>query len=120
MNKADVGARGELAAARFLREKGYRVLTANYRCRMGEIDIVAADEKYICFVEVKARGENSLFSPADAVDFSKQKKLIAAAKLYLSQNPSPLQPRFDVLEVFCKNGAIENLHYIKNAYDGGR
>jgi len=55
MNKANTGARGEVAAARSLRERGYAVITANYRCRLGEIDIIAENAQYICFVEVKTR-----------------------------------------------------------------
>ncbi len=118
MNKAGTGQRGELAVARFLREKGYKIVTANYRCRLGEIDIIAEDERYICFVEVKTRGENSRYAPADAVDFNKRKKTIATAQLYLAQHPTSKQPRFDVAEVFVKKGDIQKIHHIKNAYDG--
>ena len=53
MNKAVTGKLGELAAGRYLRENGYEIITANYRCRLGEIDIIAKQNKYICFVEVK-------------------------------------------------------------------
>ena len=84
MNKANTGARGEVAAARSLRERGYAVITANYRCRLGEIVIIAENAQYICFVEVKTRAENSRYAPADAVDVNKRKKLIAAAQLYLA------------------------------------
>ena len=55
MDKAKTGSRGEVEASRYLREKGYRILAANYRCRLGEIDIIAENEKYICFTEVKTR-----------------------------------------------------------------
>ena len=55
MNKAVTGKLGELAAGRYLRENGYEIITANYRCRLGEIDIIAKQNKYICFVEVKTR-----------------------------------------------------------------
>lgn len=118
MDKAGTGRRGELAVARFLREKGYEILSANYRCRLGEIDIIAEDERYICFIEVKARSENSRYAPADAVDFGKRKKLIATAQLYLAQYPTGKQPRFDVAEVFVKKGEVKKIHHIKNAYDG--
>lgn len=118
MDKAGAGQRGELAVARLLREKGYEIVAANYRCRLGEIDIIAEDERYICFVEVKTRGEKSRYAPADAVDFGKRKKLIATAQLYLVQNPQSKQPRFDVAEVFVKNGEVKKIHHIKNAYDG--
>ena len=74
MNKAVTGKLGELAAGRYLRENGYEIITANYRCRLGEIDIIAKQNKYICFVEVKTRSENYKYAPADAVTFSKRKK----------------------------------------------
>ena len=88
MGKAETGKRGELAVARYLREHGYAVLTANYRCRFGEIDIIAEDETYICFVEVKTRGEGMRYAPADAVDARKRQRILTTAELYLAQNPS--------------------------------
>jgi putative endonuclease len=104
--------------ARYLREHGYTVLTANYRCRFGEIDIIAEDETYICFVEVKTRGEGMRYAPADAVDARKRQRILTTAELYLAQNPSKKQPRLDVAEVFTKNGQVAKIHYIRNAYDG--
>ncbi len=118
MFNANTGDLGEVAAARDLRERGYDVVAANYRCRLGEIDIIAENEKYLCFVEVKTRAENSRYAPADAVDFGKRKRLLAAAQLYLSQNPTAKQPRFDIVEVYTHRGKIHSVHWIKNAYDG--
>ena len=118
MDRAKIGSRGEVEAARRLREKGYRILAANYRCRLGEIDIIAEDEKYICFVEVKTRGENNRYTAADAVDFSKRKKLIAAANLFLTQYDGGKQPRFDIAEVYMRDGEVRKIHLIKNAYNG--
>ena len=57
------GAAGEVLAARFLRERGYDILTANYRTRLGEIDIIAADKQYIAFVEVKTRNDAAIYAP---------------------------------------------------------
>lgn len=118
MLKANTGALGELAAARDLRERGFTVVAANYRCRLGEIDIIAENERYICFVEVKTRADNSRYAPADAVDFGKRKKLLATAQLYLAQCPSEKQPRFDIAEVHMHRGRIRKIHWIENAYDG--
>ena len=118
MGKAETGKRGELAVARYLREHGYTVLTANYCCRFGEIDIIAEDETYICFVEVKTRGEGMRYAPADAVDARKRQRILTTAELYLAQNPSKKQPRLDVAEVFTKNWQVAKIHYIRNAYDG--
>lgn len=118
MDKAKTGMRGELAAARYLREHGFTILSANYRCRLGEIDIIASDRAYICFVEVKTRSPQMLGKPADAVDAVKRKKLLAAASRYLSQNPTNLQPRFDVVEVYVRDGAVLRVRHMPNAFDG--
>lgn len=118
MDKAHAGQRGELLAARYLREKGYKIVGANYRCRLGEIDIIAENVRYICFVEVKTRGENSWYAPADAVDAAKRNRLVATAQMYLAKNPQNKQPRFDIVEVFLKDGNLQKIHHIQNAYDG--
>lgn len=118
MNKAVTGKLGELAAGRYLRENGYEIITANYRCRLGEIDIIAKQNKYICFVEVKTRSENYMYAPADAVTLSKRKKIIAAAKLYIASHNVDLQPRFDVAEVFVEKNQVAKINLITNAFDG--
>jgi len=85
---------------------------------MGEIDIIAEKDKLLCFVEVKARGENAIARPMEAVDTSKQEKLIAASKLFLENFPRKLQPRFDVCEVWLgENFEILKINYIENAYE---
>ncbi|MCR4925474.1 MAG: YraN family protein [Clostridiales bacterium] len=118
MNK--MGMYGERCAARFLRDKGYKIITANYTTRLGEIDIIASDEKYIIFVEVKARGENSIAQPCEFVDENKQRKILSTAQLYLSSYPSDdLQPRFDIIEVFLDdNNKMKKINHIENAFDG--
>ncbi|MBQ8752301.1 MAG: YraN family protein [Clostridia bacterium] len=114
------GAAGEVLAARFLREKGYTILTANYRTRQGEIDIIACDETYILFVEVKTREEGALYAPREAVTAAKQRRIVAAALRYLQESPTPLQPRFDVIEILTrKNRPMEvlELDFLKGAYE---
>ncbi len=93
------GAAGEVLAARFLRDNGYDLLAANYRCRFGEIDIIAADTEYITFVEVKTRREDALYSPREAVTTAKQQRIRKTAMLYLQRYPTDKTPRFDVIEV---------------------
>ena len=68
MDKQLLGMYGEIIASRYLREHGYLILSAHYSSRMGEIDLIAKDKKYVCFVEVKTRSENMKYAPADAVD----------------------------------------------------
>ena len=114
------GAAGEVLAARFLREKGYRILTSNYRTRQGEIDIIACDRTYILFVEVKTREEGAFYAPREAVTAAKQRRIVAAALQYLQQSPTSLQPRFDVIEIVTrKNRPMEVLEwdFIQGAYE---
>ena len=77
---------------------------------------IAADSKYIAFVEVKTREKDSLIKASDAVDYNKRKRIIATAQFYLSKNPSSLQPRFDVAEVYLDGYRADKFNYIKNAY----
>ena len=103
MQTTTKGLAGEVLAARFLREKGYVILSSNYHSRFGEIDIIANDGIYIVFVEVKARSENSIMLPREAVTGEKQRKILRTASLYLKAYPSNLQPRFDVVEVWVSD-----------------
>ena len=93
------GELGEILAARSLRDKGYRILTANYRSRFGEIDIIALNDTYIVFVEVKTRSEGMIAPPAASVTSAKQRRIIQTALLFLAEFEMELQPRFDVIEV---------------------
>ncbi len=122
MAEVSKGAAGEVLAARFLRDKGYTLLAANFRCRHGEVDIIATDGTYLAFVEVKTRQQGSLYTPREAVTLSKQRRLLSTAALYMSTHPSSLQPRFDVIEVVTVPGmplkAVE-LDHIMGAFEAG-
>ena len=116
------GAIGETIAARFLRGKNYTILAANYRCRFGEIDIIAADRSYIAFVEVKTRRADALYTPREAVTAAKQRRIMQTAAMYLSRNPIERQPRFDVIEVVTAIDDPMNvveLNHIMGAYEAG-
>ena len=118
LEKSKTGYWGEILASRFLRDSGYEIINANYRTRLGEIDIIASDSHYIVFVEVKTRKAGSLGEPCEAVGRSKQAKIVRTASIYLSSNHSALQPRFDVIEVILKNnGDLLSINHIKNAFD---
>lgn len=99
-----VGAWGEAVAADYLRKKRYSILSSGYHCRFGEIDIIAANSKYLVFVEVKLRKNARFASAMEYVDRYKQEKLRITASMYLAQNPTELQPRFDVIEVYAPDG----------------
>ena len=102
-----------------LRRKGWRLLASGFRCRFGEIDLIAANEKYICFTEVKLRKSDS-FAPARSfVDARKQERVRTTASLWLSEHPTSLQPRFDVAEVYAPQGTQTErprIIYLENAF----
>lgn len=99
-----VGAWGESLAAEYLKKKRYTLVAANYKCRFGEIDLIVKNRHYLVFVEVKLRKYDRFARAAEYVDYYKQKRLRTTAELYLSQNPTPLQPRFDVIEIYAPDG----------------
>lgn len=118
--KKQCGNYGEELAARFLKSRGYEIAARNYRSRYGELDIVAENEKYIAFVEVKTRSMSSYGLPREAVDIHKQRKIIKTAYAYLAQFNSDKQPRFDVIEVYLKSREklrAEKLIHIKGAFE---
>jgi putative endonuclease len=111
----------ERVAARRLEDEGYRVLEANYRCREGEIDLVAVDGNALVFVEVKARRGTGYGAPSAAVDSAKQRKLARAAIHYLAERrPRAASLRFDVVTVLVDGASAEpRIDLIRGAFDIG-
>ena len=119
MDKKLAGRFGEQAAAEHLKKKHYRLIGLNYSCRFGEIDIIAENKKYIVFVEVKLRKSDNFAEAREFVTQSKQKKIIKTASLWLSQNETGLQPRFDVIEIYAPDGSWTKelrINHIENAF----
>ncbi len=113
------GNAGEDLTAQYLREKGFIITKRNFHSRYGEIDIIAENEQYILFVEVKTRQAGSFVSAAESVDVHKRRKLVATAEEYLMRSFCTLQPRFDVAEItlFGKTERKEyKINYIENAF----
>ncbi len=102
--------------AKLLRKKGFTVVEQNYRCRFGEIDIIAQNRQYIVFVEVKTRNSDSFFHPFEAVTPAKQRKILLTAGMYLEQHHISLQPRFDAAAVITENGKIVKTEYLENCF----
>ncbi len=98
------GAWGEALAAEYLRKKRYKIVASGYRCKFGEIDLIAKNRTYLVFAEVKLRKSANFAAAREYVDGRKQDKLRTTASLYLSQNPTNLQPRFDVIEIYAPDG----------------
>jgi len=112
--RRQLGDRGEAAVARAMARRGYAVLDRQYRCRWGEIDIVARDPAgTLCFVEVKTRTSSGFAQAREAVTPAKQRKLRAAASLYLAERRLDCRCRFDVAEVYWTSRRI---NYIINAF----
>ena len=83
MNKRQIGSVYELKASDYLTKKGYQIIERNYRCRIGEIDIIAIERDCLCFIEVKYRKNEKTGDPLEAVDKRKQQKIIRTAQYYL-------------------------------------
>ena len=98
------GAWGEALAAEYLRRKRYTVIASGYRCRFGEIDLIVRDRKHLVFVEVKLRKSADFARAGEHVDFHKQRRLRTTASFYLSENPTELICRFDVIEIYAPEG----------------
>lgn len=100
-----LGRWGESLAAAYLREKKYRLLAASFRCRFGEIDLIAENREYLVFVEVKLRKNADFGEAREFVDRRKQDRIRKTAEYYLCCHPeTEKQPRFDVIEVYAPNG----------------
>ena len=120
MNTGLIGRWGEERAAQYLSRRGYTITGMNYRCRMGEIDVIAENRKYVVFCEVKLRKSAAFAEAREFVTAAKQDRLRAAASMWLSQNGTDRQPRFDIIEIYAPNGADEKsctLNHIENAFE---
>ena len=95
---------GEALAAEYLRGKHYRIVACNYRCRFGEIDIIAQNRKFLVFAEVKLRKTDRFGQAREFVTPAKQERLRASALMWLQENPDRRQPRFDVIEIYAPDG----------------
>lgn len=117
MNTIQVGNIGEDAAANYLHDEGYRVLERNYRCKIGEIDIIAKNNQTYVFVEVKTRSSTRYGFPAEAVNYHKQQKIMYTALCYLKQiNQDDVCCRFDVIEIFLTDLNVIKCNHIINAF----
>ena len=114
-----VGNLGEQTAKNYLTKNGYKILTTNYSCRFGEIDIIAMDKECLVFIEVKTRTSGKYGHPENAVNYWKKKHLELTARNYIDyKRMGNYIARFDVVEVFAKyadnNFIVERINLIKN------
>lgn len=113
-NNRTLGLEKEKMAAEYLLEQGATILAKNVFFQGGELDIVAKDGEYLCFIEVKYRKSSRYGRPEEAVTVAKQKKIMQGARMFLYQNRYPFDTpcRFDVISIYK-----EELYWIKNAFE---
>lgn len=110
-----MGQKGEELALRYLQQKGYRILDRNFRCRLGEIDLVARDGDCLVFVEVRTRSSSKYGLPQESITTAKKKKLRRLAQFFLASGQyEGLNVRFDVVAVDFTGGV--DLTHIEDAF----
>jgi len=114
----DLGRRAEDEAARYLAERGMRLVARSFRARGGEIDLVVEDGETLVFVEVKARASLSWGRPSEAVGPVKRARMVTAARLFLMRRGARPEPpcRFDVVEVLARPGEPFRFRHLENAF----
>ena len=110
MNRRQTGTAYERRAGEYLKEQGYELIGYNFRCRQGEIDIIARDGRYLVFVEVKYRRDGQMGDPLEAVDRAKQRRISRTAQYYGETTPC----RFDVAAVLGTDGEVR---LVRNAFE---
>ena len=116
-----IGQMGEIAACRFLRDKGYNIISVNFTAKTGEIDIVASKGNIVAFCEVKTRKDEKHGLSSEYVSLSKQQKIIKTALLFMKRYKIKNVMRFDVLEVYippAKTHREAKINHIKSAFTG--
>ena len=115
--KIETGKEGEKIAVAYLRKNGYHIYESNFRCSLGEIDIIAREKNELVFIEVKTRKSGKLGYPEQAVGARKQKKMSQLALWYLQKNKlTDISARFDVVAITLLPEGNE-IRLIKNAFD---
>ena len=117
MKRRDIGALGEKLAVKFLKKKGYKIIESNFRCREGEIDIVARRKDYLVFVEVRTKTSTGFGTPEESITSSKKEKLINLAYTYIQNHHDlPSLWRIDFIAVeLNEKGKADRIELIENA-----
>ena len=116
-----LGDRGEQAAALYLARQGMRIVERKFRCRGGEVDLIATDGADLVFVEVKTRSSGAFGEGSEAVTATKRRRILRAAALYLSARDSLSRPcRFDVVSVRLASTGAPLLEHLKDAFGADR
>lgn len=112
----NLGKIGEDLAKKFLADKGFKILHTNWRFKHKEIDIIAEDDEYLVFIEVKSRSTDWYENPQDAVTKTKQKFILEAAEEYIFEKNVQKESRFDIIAII-KQGDKIDIEHIPDAYN---
>ena len=116
--RSSLGERGETVACGFLKDHGYEILEKNYKCKLGEIDVIARRQGRLAFIEIKTRTSTQFGTPQEAVDFRKQEKIFKVAQWYLKERKSLKSPvAFDVVAILWKEGQSPEIRLIADAFE---
>ncbi len=117
MSNITLGRVGEDAACQYLESIGYKVIERNFRCQLGEIDLIAQDKNMLVVIEVKTRLSTQCGQPFESVTYFKQQRLIKLAQVYLKFKRGTVDVfcRFDVISIIFKGGD-KDIKHIKNAF----
>ncbi|MFQ5852438.1 MAG: YraN family protein [Candidatus Binatia bacterium] len=112
-----LGKEGERIAERYLKKKGFTLLERNYRCPVGELDLIALDRRVVVFVEVKTRSDHRFGTPLESVQRRKQQKMIRTALYFLSRHRlHDREARFDVIGISFEDRGLR-VEHVENAFD---
>lgn len=111
----ELGKQGENAAVQYFLRNGYEIVERNWRCERYEIDIIAQNDEYIVFVEVKTRSSNQWGNPEDAVSKGKIKRIVDAADFYLREYDIDLPARFDIISAIWTGQGFD-IEHIDDAF----
>lgn len=117
MNRQELGSLGERLAQKSLKKRGYHIIETNFRCRMGEIDIIAKQRDQLVFIEVRTKSNLAFGTPEESITEGKKRKLISSALTYISTHQNtPASWRIDFVAVEINNkGKPQRIEVIENA-----
>lgn len=107
----DLGSKGEDSAVDYLKRKGYKIIERNWSFRGYEIDVVAENEEFIVFIEVKTRASTKWGSPEESIGIKRMRRMINSASHYLKQNKIDNPARFDIIAIVWNNKGFELEHF---------
>ena len=115
--RLNLGKLGEELALKIIKRLGYKYITKNYRCPLGEIDLIAKDGDYLVFIEIKTRRDRSVSFAKEAIDQRKMRQISKVALAYMKANDCcDAKSRFDVIAINIKGGK-EEIELIPNAFE---